>query len=310
MPGQVVLSPKGPYDLGLSVRAGFRFSPDKPKAPDLYQAAVRFGSRTSLMEVRERNRNPVSLEVGFRPASSKEKMRELAEWILHTDLDLRPFYLCSRGHATFGPLIKSLRGLIPMRAPSLFVMAVTAITEQQISLVAAYRVRERMIESYGEKVGGRWAFPTPEALARLSVRELKSCGLSTRKAEYIIGLARRITDGDLDLDKIKSLSDADARAFCMEIRGLGPWAADYILVRGLGRTDVVPADDLGLQKLVGLYLGDGKRLTAPQVRAAMEPFSPFRGIAAFYLLVHYRLIKWPENRVEGDAKEQTRRQET
>jgi DNA-3-methyladenine glycosylase II len=242
------------------------------------------------MQVREHSRNPLSLEASFQPKSSEEeKMREVAEWILNTDLDLRPFYRLVRKHPVVGPMAKSLHGLKAMRTPSLFVMAVTAITEQQISLAAAYSIRQRMVERYGEPVDGLWAFPSPEALARLSIDDLKSCGLSGRKSEYIIALAQRLVEGSLDLDEIKSMSDEDARNFCMAIRGLGPWAADYMLIRGLGRADVVPADDLGLQKLIGFYLGNGERMTTAQVREVMTPFAPYRGVAAFYMMVDYRL---------------------
>ena len=164
-----------------------------------------------------------------------------------------------------------------------------SITEQQISLAAAYSIRQRMVERYGDPVDGLWAFPSPEALAPLSIEDLKSCGLSGRKAEYIIGLSQRIVAGDLDLDEMKTMSDKDARNFCMAIRGLGPWAADYMLIRGLGRVDVVPADDLGLQKLIGFYLGKGERMTTAQVREAMTPLAPYRGLAAFYMMVDYRL---------------------
>jgi DNA-3-methyladenine glycosylase II len=288
---RVILTPKGPYNLALSLSAAARFSPEKHEAPDVYRAAVRLGGRPCLMEARELDVKPLTLEVILKPASSEKSMREAGEWILHTDLDLRPFYRLVRESAVLGPMVKLLRGLIAMRPPSLFVMGVTAITEQQISLAAAYRIRERMVERYGQKVDGLWAFPSPEALAGANIRSLKSCGLSTRKAEYITGLARRIVEGSLDLDKMKTMSDEDARAYCLAIRGLGPWAADYMLIRGLGRVDVVPADDLGLQKLIGFYLGDGKRLTALQVREAMEPFAPYRGLAAFYLMVHYRLYQ-------------------
>jgi DNA-3-methyladenine glycosylase II len=291
MSGRIILKPKGPYNLALSLRAASRFSPDGTETPDVYRAAVWLDGRPCLMEARELSWKTLSLEATFKPASSESRMREAAEWILHTDLDLRPFYRLARKHAVLGPMVKSLRGLVAMRTPSLFVMAVTAITEQQISLAAAYRIRQRMIERYGEKVDGLWAFPAPEALAGASIRHLRSCGLSTRKAEYITRLSGRIVEGSLDLDKMKAMSDEDARNFCMSIRGLGPWAADYILIRGLGRADVVPADDLGLQKLVGFYLGDGERMTARQVREAMEPFAPYRGIAAFYMMVGYRLYE-------------------
>lgn len=285
----VLLKPKGPYDLELSLRAASRFVPQLPEELDVYRAAVRIDGRPCRMEVRGAGSKPVELVAVFTPASSPAKMRELAEWIVHTDLDLRPFYRLVREHEVLGPMVKLMRGLVAMRTPSLFIMAVTAITEQQISLVAAYRIRERMVERYGDPVGDLWAFPSEEALAAASIEDLKACGLSGRKAEYIIGLAQRIVEGSLDLAEMKSMADEEARAFCMAVRGLGPWAADYILIRGLGRMDVVPADDLGLQKLIGFYLGKGDRMSTAQVRQAMEPFAPYRGVAAFYMMVHYRL---------------------
>ena len=288
MSGRVVLTPAGPYDLELSLRAASRFLPEGP-AGNVFREAVRFGGRPSLMEAREVGRRPVEIEAVFAPAADRREMRESAEWILHTDLDLRPFYRLARDHAVLGPMIKPLRGLVAVRTPSLFFMAVTAVIEQQISLLAAFRIRQRVIERYGDKVDGAWVFPTPETLARATIRGLKGRGLSTRKAEYIIGLSRRIVEGSVDLDKLKAMGDQEAREYCMSIRGLGPWAADYILIRGLGRPDALPADDLGLQKLVGFYLGKGERLTTSEVRQAMEPFAPYRGVAVFYMMVHYRL---------------------
>ncbi len=264
----VLLKPKGPYSLELSLRAASRFVPQLPAELDVYRAAVRIDGRPSLMEVREAGRQPVELMATFKPAASEAKMRELAEWIVHTDLDMRPFYRLVREHAVLGPMVKLMRGLVAMRTPSLFVMAVTAITEQQISLVAAYRIRERMVERYGDPVDGLWAFPSEEVLAHARIDDLKACGLSTRKAEYIIGLSQHIVSGSLDLAEMKTMADEEARAFCIAVRGLGPWAADYILIRGLGRVDVVPADDLGLQKLIGFYLGSGDRMTTKQVREA------------------------------------------
>ncbi len=290
MAGRVILKPNGPYDFALSVRAALRYLPDRTEPSEIFRQAVRLGDRPAVMEVRGRGRRPRVLEASFHPAAPPSVMRATAEWILHADLDLRPFYRLVRRHPVLGPMVKRLHGLVPMRTPSLFVMAVTAITEQQISLTAAYRIRERLIERYGVKVGGVWAFPTPQALAGASIRDLKRLGLSARKAEYITGIARGIARGSLDLDRIKTMGTEEAREYCMSIRGIGPWAADYMLLRGLGRQDAFPADDLGLQKLIGRYFGDGVRLTARQARERMEPFAPYRGLAAFYMMVQYRLF--------------------
>ena len=70
-----------------------------------------------------------------------------------------------------------------------FEMLVIAITEQQISLAAAYRIRTRIIERFGDHVNGLWAFPTPRRLSESSTADLMRCGLSQRKAEYVEGLA-------------------------------------------------------------------------------------------------------------------------
>jgi len=168
-------------------------------------------------------------------------------------------------------------------------MAAIAITEQQISLAAAYRIRSRLTERFGDCIGGLWAFPSAERLARAPLEELRAGGLSRRKSEYISGLAKRIAEGSLDFAVLKQMPDDEARSFIMKQRGFGRWSADYILVRGLGRLDCVPVDDLGVQTTVGKYLGDGGRMAPEEVQEALEPLAPYRGLATFYLLAYYRL---------------------
>jgi len=131
--------------------------------------------------------------------------------------------------------MRKLYGLKPTRPVSLFEMAVVAITEQQISLAAAYRIRSRIIQRFGEPVGDRWIFPVPRTLAEASVEDLRSCGLSRQKAGYIHDLAISIIDGSVDLNSLKSINDEKAREAIMNLHGLGRWSADYILVRGLAR---------------------------------------------------------------------------
>ena len=77
-------------------------------------------------------------------------------------------------------------------------------------------------------------------------------------------------------------------------RGLGEWSIDYILARGLGRLDCVPAGDVGLRHVVGRYLAGGPRLSPEALEAALTPFAPYRSLAAYYLAVHARLF--PERR--------------
>ena len=79
------------------------------------------------------------------------------------------------------------------------------------------------------------------------------------------------------------------RARIVALRGFGPWSADYVLIRGLARPDAVPLDDLGVRTVIGKFLGDGTRPTAAETGSLLAPFAPYRGLAAFYLLVAERL---------------------
>ncbi len=75
------------------------------------------------------------------------------------------------------------------------------------------------------------------------------------------------------------------RARIVSLRGFGPWSAEYVLIRGLARADAVPVDDLAIRTVIGKLLGDGGRPTSAEAAALLVPLAPYRGLAAFYLLV-------------------------
>jgi DNA-3-methyladenine glycosylase II len=283
------LTVQGPYDLGLSLQARASFSPEPEPDTTVLQAAVKIGGKPALLEVRQAAHDSTLLQVSSRDDADGKRLREQAGWIVLATLDLRPFYRRVRNDPVIGPLIRRFRGMKPIRPATLFEMAVDAVVEQQISLAAARRIRARMVERFGEKKDGLWIFPAPEDLAQVPLTALRQCGLSNRKAEYISGLASKVVDGSFDLEGLKGMSDDEVRSVISAVRGFGRWSADYILIRGLGRPDAVPADDLAVRSIVGKYLGDGSRMTAEQVEKKLKPFAPFRGITVFYLLVHHRL---------------------
>jgi DNA-3-methyladenine glycosylase II len=280
---------QGPYDLALSLKARASFAPEPAGDTTALRMAVRIDGRPVLLEVRQAADEPSVLQVSSRDDAPPERLQGQAGWVVFADLDLGPFYRMAEDHAILGPLAASFRGMKPIRPATLFEMAVDAVIEQQISLAAARRIRARVVERFGERKDAMWIFPGPETLARASLEDIRACGLSGRKAEYINGLAGNIVDGSFDLDGLKGMSDDAARSVISGIRGFGRWSADYILIRGLGRPDAVPVDDLAVRTIVGKYLGDGGRMTAEQVEGALTPFMPFRGIAVFYLLVYHRL---------------------
>jgi DNA-3-methyladenine glycosylase II len=155
---------------------------------------------------------------------------------------------------------------------------VTSITAQQISLRAAFSIRNRLIEAFGVRVESAYAFPTRERLAGAAAGDLTALGFSRRKAKYTIGLAR----AHVDFDGLAAMPDDEVRERLVELPGIGEWTADWFLARHLGRPDAWPAGDLGLRKAVAHYYGD------VDPRAVGARFSRFANLAAHYLLLGLR----------------------
>jgi DNA-3-methyladenine glycosylase II len=181
-----------------------------------------------------------------------------------------------------------LAGLKPLQPATIFEAAVIAVTEQQLSMAAAYRIRSRLVRRFGECAGDVWLFPCPEQLAKASASELGACGLSRQKIGYVKGLAGVIVSDALDLEAMRPDPDADIRARLMAIPGFGRWSVEHVLLHGFGRPGALPSTDVSLQRVVGHYLANGRRLTAEDLERALAPFQPYDGLAAFYLSVAYR----------------------
>jgi len=220
-------------------------------------------------------------------------LKEIVRWQFHTEGSLEGFYRKARKHPFLRPLVKALYGIKPLRPSTVFEMAVIALSEQQISLNAAIKIRSRLVQALGEKilVEGREyrAFPSARALAGCRVQGLRKLSLSTRKAEYLIDLARKVAVEGFDLEGLRNRSNEEVIAALTSLRGFGRWSAEYLLARGLGRTEVVAGGDLGIQNLVGKYLGPGRRVSEKDLRKMMEEWGPYKRWVVFYLFCASRL---------------------
>jgi DNA-3-methyladenine glycosylase II len=143
-------------------------------------------------------------------------------------------------------------GYRPPITPSPFEAIVTAISAQQVNLRWATTTRTRLVERYGQRhsIGGVdvWAFPRPETLAAADPAEIRAMQWTTRKADYVVGVARAVTEGLLD--GLHDLGNEGVVARLMSVRGLGRWTAEQVLARSLARPDAVAAGDLGVRKAV------------------------------------------------------------
>ncbi|MGH3060636.1 MAG: DNA-3-methyladenine glycosylase family protein, partial [Gaiellaceae bacterium] len=171
---------------------------------------------------------------------------------LGVPFDLDGFAAFAATEPVLARLAESLRGFRPPLVPDPFEGLVTSITAQQISLQAAFSIRNRFIAAFGVAHDEARAFPTRERLADARPEELVALGFSRRKAEYVVGLAR----AELDLDALAVLPDDEVKAALVALPGIGEWTAEWFLARHLARPDAWPAGDLGLRKAVLHFYGE------------------------------------------------------
>ena len=218
-----------------------------------------------------------------------------ARRICGADLDLEAFYVAAKADPVLSALAPRLRGLRPTLLPEPFDMLVSAICAQQVNLTFAFALRASLVRRYGAslRVGGEivWAFPEPTVLARAQVRHLRAMKFSGRKAEYIIGLARRVASGELDLRGLPARSNDEIIEALTAVRGLGRWTADWFLARGLGRGDVCPAGDLAVRKAFEHFYNRGRPLSERAIRRRAARWGEHQNLAVHYLLAGQRLAR-------------------
>lgn len=200
--------------------------------------------------------------------------------LLGAEFDLDAFYRFAAGDPTLAALVEEFRGLRPPIAVEPFESLVTSITAQQVSLRAAFAIRNRLIEGFGERAVQAYAFPTRERMALAEPDELTALGFSGRKAEYVVGLAR----SDLDLAGLGSAPDDEIKSTLTALPGIGEWTADWFLARHLARPRAWPAGDLAVRKALSRFYGEGRALSIDEVRALGDRFAPFENLTAHYLL--------------------------
>ncbi len=285
----VMLDMIRPYDFILCLRAIASYEPNMSEQLGTLRLATRIEGTPTLIEIRQVGKSRGKIIATSIPEASEHHVRPIAEWVLFAELDLAPFYLLTSKEPKLAPIMRKLHGLKPMRPMSLFQMAIIDIIEQHIPLAAAHHCVSRLVQRYGECIDDVWIFPEPSALSKATHKDLRSCGLSRQKAQYVQELAANIVYNSVNLDVLKTMDDDKVRETIKDIHGFGPRSADNIILRGLARPDCVPLEDAGIQSVVGEYLGGGQRLSSSEVIEKLDPFRPYRGLLAFYLLVAHRL---------------------
>lgn len=182
----------------------------------------------------------------------------------------------ARRDAVMGAIMRSHRGVYMTVRGEPFMTLARAICGQQISVKAAQSVWNRVCICLEQKI-------TPEAVVAANRKNLRACGLSDRKTEYIADLAQHFVDGKIHARHWPQMSDEEIIAELTDVRGIGRWTAQMFLMFNLLRPDVFPLDDLGLQKGIRVAYYKGRKTSLKKMKKLAETWRPWRSVATWYL---------------------------
>jgi DNA-3-methyladenine glycosylase II len=193
------------------------------------------------------------------------------------------------------PMVKRI-GELPFKARRTegFEALVSIVVSQQLSVAAADtifgRVKDKVVPF------------TPEQVLAAQAEILRACGLSGPKQKHMKTIAAAIVDGSLDLKRVRSMHDDDARAHLTAVKGIGPWTADIYLMSSLGRADIWPVADVGLQAAIHRVLSLRKRPNEKQMEKLSKDWRPWRTVVARMLWIHEDGIRREKKLAEAEAK--------
>jgi DNA-3-methyladenine glycosylase II len=203
--------------------------------------------------------------------------------------DLSSFYRLAKQDPKIAPLAKEFRGLKPPRFPTVLEAVANGIACQQLSLLVGILLLSRLAGKYGRMIGssdaGLRSFPSPEDLFGARLNSLKSLGFSGHKVGFLLAIAANERQGNLDLEKLEYCDNQEALEILESLPGIGRWTAEYVLLRGLGRLNVFPGDDVGARNNLARFLGRRKPLDYEGVGRAVAKWQPYAGFLYFHLLL-------------------------
>ncbi len=211
------------------------------------------------------------------------------ERMLGTRKNLTDFYRLASSDPQLSQLAGRFCGLKPPRFPTLFEALVNGIACQQITLTLGIHLLNRLAENFGlashAESAMAHAFPMPQDLAGLEPHDLRRLGFSFNKATAIIELARMIISGQVDLESLESHDDKTVFDYLCQLKGVGRWTAEYVMLRGLGRIHIFPGDDVGARKKLQRFLKFKEPIDYNDVKKVLSKWKPYGGFLYFHLLL-------------------------
>jgi DNA-3-methyladenine glycosylase II len=297
------LRPVPPFRLDLTVWALKRRPDYTVEGWDgtTYRKVLLDGDRPfgmSVEQIGKPDRAVLRIETIGEPGDGGTDRRDLlavdaCRVLLGTHVDLTKFYSTAANSPHLAALASRLRGLKPPRYMSLFEALTNAITCQQITLTAGLRILDRFASDHGAPFAGFLsqggpsnAFPAIKKVGHVSLEMLRGRGYSKQKAQALTELVSPNNGAVSGTGSYAALDDESAVRRLRQLHGVGRWTAEYALLRGLGRLNVFPGDDVGVRRHLERWLNLSERLDYAGVQQILEPWKPFAGLIYIHLVVN------------------------
>jgi DNA-3-methyladenine glycosylase II len=209
------------------------------------------------------------------------------EWF-DLDIDLTPFYEMGKDDLLLKMPIKEFSGLRLIGIPDLFEALCWGVLGQQINLTFAYTLKRQFVEKFGDFIEWHgkkyWIFPTYERIAQLTPNDLADIKMTVKKSEYIIGIAQLMASGELSKKKLIEVGNfKEVEKSLKKIRGIGPWTANYVLMRCLRFPTAFPIDDVGLINSIKSLLNMDSKPTKAEILDLSISWENWEAYSTFYL---------------------------
>ncbi len=286
----ITIQPVQPYDFNLTLKELDQYPLDVTER--IFGHSLLRGLRLNsgariLAAISNGENNALNVDIYAQNSVDSGMVIAGITHILNLDLDLKRWYKSIESTDPMSRIISRLRGFKPIAKPTVFESLVTAILEQQLTVRFACTLETRLIHTFGEKLtcdqGVVWLFPTPEKLAKLTIEDLHTLQISKMKSSYIIDLAKMVTSGEIALNEWNRFNDDELLEHLISIRGVGRWTAEYAMLIGYRRFNLVPAADIGLRNAVSLLTGENNQPSETATREYMNRWKDFGGLATFYI---------------------------
>jgi DNA-3-methyladenine glycosylase II len=276
-----------PYRLDLTVSALRRLSSnliDVLTPEGEYLRAL--GGLRKLVVARVTQPGPMTLAITLVGDESEHaRALDIVRRVLGVDRDLAYFDRAAARIPWLKSLAERMHGVRPPRYPTLWEACVNAVVFQQISLIAATAIMHRLIVALGRPLVSEgfqhYAFPTITSVLAVEDDVLRAAGLSVSKLMTLRRVGEALVARRLDETMLEERASSDAAAILCGIKGIGPWTAAVILLRGLGRLDVFPMNDTSVTRNLALVSGSSR----VDVARALRALGPQQGMLYYHLLL-------------------------